>query len=1125
VTNTAPTNACSVSDTVTVTGYDNCTQAPVTSTASTTNCTLITTPGIKVTKTCSDRQVPPGQPFFFTGSVSNTGNITLTNIVVVNNQPSNNTPVITVASLAPGAVTNFTRSYVAPTNCSVTDTLIATGRSICGVVVSSTNSATCPIFTTPAIEVTVFCPTNPVGQGGYLTYSGTVSNAGNITLTNIVVTNNWPFSFVVFTVPSLAPGATTNFTGHYYVPLNCCQAWLTVVASGQGCDGFTVTDTDSHTCAVFTSPGIVVTKECATRRRFLRPGELLTYSGTVSNTGNITLFSVTVVDNQPNTNALVLGPIILAPGELATFAGSYVVPVDFCGNDTATASGFDLCSGALVTNSFTAICPIAHNPRIGVTKQCPELPTPHGSNLTFFGTVTNLGDVTLVNVYVVNDQPSNNTPVIGPITLRPGAGTNFTGSYTAPLVCCEIIDTLTARGQDQCSFSNVTATATAICPTVYTPGIALVPDQTCPPNLLPGSCYCFSGYVINTGDAILTNVSVFSSALPCQDGLNNLPSGAPIDGQQLFSFGLPDLAPGQSEPYYGCLIVPSNICEVTIIVTSQETCKGTLITNTISCPVTTTPPCISITENCPTGPVTNGTYVTFSGEVCNCGTITLTNVSVFSGQNAPTFALIGSHDLVAATSASLVLGPITLDPGACSNFTVSYYATGGNLTTNSIIVTHVPGDIWTTVTNVITATNTFTATTNTPMWFGTINSNAGTYTNRFLIGSNFNGLVYAPEDHNQPPGQATEFYSIRTDTTGTNFFDTIVASTAAVNDRFVTTSNIDALTYAAPNLTFGATIFYYLNHDTAGVSTFGYITPGALDVGVTTPLKVVGTNLDVFTFVAANVGYGANMFYYIRHDTNGVSWFGTLDPAAGGPILDRFIVGTNTTFVGLTWTDLTATGYGPNDFYYLRQNPTNGLTTFGHLHLTQPPTPPTNAVVTDLFPVGTNATELTFTTTAVAWEANLFYYLSGSGVIVTTYGTNAVTTYMTNNTRVDIYTTNIVVSLTTTNTVTAIGWSIPTICQPNGQQVTAAADCSGPIGTVVLVIGTPTVNANGLFGLTFPTVKGTLYYVQYKDALTDPTWTNLPGMPVTGTGGPLTSYDPDPAALHPSRFYRIMSVP
>ena len=279
------------------------------------------------------------------------------------------------------------------------------------MVVSSTNSATCPIFTTPAIEVTVFCPTNPVGQGGYLTYSGTVSNAGNITLTNIVVTNNWPFSFVVFTVPSLAPGATTNFTGHYYVPLNCCQAWLTVVASGQGCDGFTVTDTDSHTCAVFTSPGIVVTKECATRRRFLRPGELLTYSGTVSNTGNITLFSVTVVDNQPNTNALVLGPIILAPGELATFAGSYVVPVDFCGNDTATASGFDLCSGALVTNSVTAICPIAHNPRIGVTKQCPELPTPHGSNLTFFGTVTNLGDVTLVNVYVVNDQPSNNTPV------------------------------------------------------------------------------------------------------------------------------------------------------------------------------------------------------------------------------------------------------------------------------------------------------------------------------------------------------------------------------------------------------------------------------------------------------------------------------------------------------------------------------------------------------------------------------------------------------------------------------------------------------------------------------------------------------------------------------------------
>jgi hypothetical protein len=243
-----------------------------------------------------------------------------------------------------------------------------------------------------------------------------------------------------------------------------------------------------------------------------------------------------------------------------------------------------------------------------------------------------------------------------------------------------------------------------------------------------------------------------------------------------------------------------------------------------------------------------------------------------------------------------------------------------------------------------------------------------------------------------------------------------------------------------------------------------------------------------------------------------------------GTITDRFAVGTNTTFVGLVFTPLGSPGYGLDRFYYLRQNPTNGVTTFGTLYLPDPlypPNPPTNVVVIDRFTVGTNATELTFThDNAGAFGADLFYYFSGSGGIVTTYGTNAVTTYMTNNTRVNIYTTNSVVGLTTTNTVTAIGWSI---CQPNGQPVTAAANCSGPIGTIVLVIGTPTVNSDGFFGLTFPTVAGTLYWVQYKDTLLDSAWTNLPGMPVTGTGAPWTSYDSDPAALHPSRFYRVVS--
>ena len=97
-----------------------------------------------------------------------------------------------------------------------------------------------------------------------------------------------------------------------------------------------------------------------------------------------------------------------------------------------------------------------------------------------------------------------------------------------------------------------------------------------------GSLYVFSGFVTNTGDAILTNVVVFGS----QAGTN------------LTLLGPLDLAPGQSEQYTGSLTVPFNICAVTVTVTSQETCKGTWITNTVSCPVATTA-LLALTQNCP----------------------------------------------------------------------------------------------------------------------------------------------------------------------------------------------------------------------------------------------------------------------------------------------------------------------------------------------------------------------------------------------------------------------------------------------------------------------------------------------------------------------------------------------
>ncbi len=649
----APADACSVSTTVNVTAANACSTVEVSDRA-TASCALITTPGLVLTQACPTTPPGPGGLLSFTGTVRNSGDVTLTNIVVLNNQ-SGSTPIFKALSLTPGAVVSFTGSYLVATNCSTVSISTATAASICGVSVTNTASSTCPILTTPAIGVTQVCPTGSVLQGGVLTYTGIVRNLGNITLTNVIVTSDRPGKgTVIFTQATLAVGASASFNGSYSVPTNCCVVSSTVQATGQGCAGETVSDTDTRTCTVLTTPKLVITKTCPPLA--VHPGELLTYTGSITNVGNITLVQVTVIDPMASNGAPVLGPITLAPGESAEYTVSLIVPKDYCDSGSVTVSGMDVCTFQSVSSVATSSCLVINRPRILVTKNCPLLPTARGGLFTFTGTVSNPGDVTLVNVYVTDNQPTNNTPVIGPITLAPGASVDFTGSYIAPHCCCLIIDTLTARGQDRCTGTNVVFTATAVCPLLSNPALTLLPN--CPTSPIPmGSVFAFSGRVSNTGDVVMTNVFVFGP-----QGTNS-PVLGPLE-----------LAPGESAAYSGTYTVPFNSCSVQVTASGRDTCGDRQITSSASCPVATLP-AISVTETCPPGPVPVGSLVVFGGSVKNTGNVSLTNVLVFSSR---------------ATNAVPVLGPITLEPGASVLFTGSYTAVAGSSqVTNTVTATGV----------------------------------------------------------------------------------------------------------------------------------------------------------------------------------------------------------------------------------------------------------------------------------------------------------------------------------------------------------------------------------------------------------------------------------------------------
>ena len=499
----APTN-CSVADTLTATATSRC-GVGVSSVASAT-CPILTTPQIAVTASCPTAPVTPGGSMVHSGTVRNVGDTTLNNIVVVSDFPVPNTTVFTVASLAPGASANFTSSLTVPANaCSVTTTFSGRGTDVCAPTTVTNNvSTTCPITTAPAIAVTLACPATPAATGGLITYTGTVRNSGNVTLNNVTVVNNQSVPSTVLTVASLAPGASANFTASFTAPADACSVSSTVTASGSdNCTGAVVNNSASATCTLVTTPRIVVTQTCPASPSSL--GGLLTYSGTVSNAGNITLTNVVVTNDRTGTTP-VFTVATLAPGAIANFTGSYTVPVErrLCDHfDPDRPMARDKCTGTQVTATAPATCPVQGAPNIAVTLACPATPTPLGGVLTFSGTVSNSGNITLTNVVVRRDAPAPTTIVFTVASLAPGASANFTGSYTVPSSnACAITTSVNATANDQCAGSGVIATASISCPLVATPSIRVT--QTCPVDPVPpGGLMVYSGSVSNAGNITL----------------------------------------------------------------------------------------------------------------------------------------------------------------------------------------------------------------------------------------------------------------------------------------------------------------------------------------------------------------------------------------------------------------------------------------------------------------------------------------------------------------------------------------------------------------------------------------------------------------------------------------------
>ena len=419
----------------------------------------------KVTNSCKAINVT-GTVYIATGLLTNfLGDVTLSPGVLVacpDNalcQPGPYNLTITPALVGAEVNTPLGGASGLPKTVRAVENGAGTVQSIYDEQLSDFHTASIQIVT-PCLQVTARYD-YPVGMTCFeanisIPFSGAVTNCGDITLTNVTVLANRggvmqlrnPTNNAVLAVPvTLAPGATAVFSNSLLPALNeACAGISTNTLTAIGTDTTaiggsraTVTDNASMIWDICVLPGLVVTKQCSSTP--VVPGGLLVYSGIVSNSGNVPLTNIMVVNNQPTNNTPVLGPVSLAPTATVAFTNSYMLPVDSCGPyaDTLTTRANTTC-GAPLTNTATAACvfadtqpPVIHCPT-NLVLVC-DVGRCTRSNVSFSVTATDNCSVT----NLVSSPPSGSTFTIG-VTTVTNTATDASGNASSCTFTVTVID-------------------------------------------------------------------------------------------------------------------------------------------------------------------------------------------------------------------------------------------------------------------------------------------------------------------------------------------------------------------------------------------------------------------------------------------------------------------------------------------------------------------------------------------------------------------------------------------------------------------------------------------------------------------------------------------------------------
>lgn len=306
-------------------------------------------PELTVTKTTEDGPFSSVEDILtYTITVENTGNVTITDISVVDELVGLSE---TIVSLAPGASRNYpNQTYPVQQSDlnagSVENVATAEGEDPNGDPVTASGEVTVSGDQDPVLEITKAADVQSYSTlGQVISYTIVVTNNGNVTLTDVAVVD--PLIVLNQTIISLAPGGSQTFTGTYTITqADLDRGFLTntagATAAGQGPGGTDLTDSDTLKIDAVQTKTINLVKR-AVPASYSSLDQVIWYYFEVENTGNVTIRNVRIDDLLLGISGVAVSPAVLEPGQKGVLTYPYAVTQVNLDNglivNTATASG------------------------------------------------------------------------------------------------------------------------------------------------------------------------------------------------------------------------------------------------------------------------------------------------------------------------------------------------------------------------------------------------------------------------------------------------------------------------------------------------------------------------------------------------------------------------------------------------------------------------------------------------------------------------------------------------------------------------------------------------------------------------------------------------------------------